>query len=117
MLRRIHHLRRQDAGTAVQRREGFVQLGHAPTDGGLLLHNINLIARFGDVQRCLDAGDTAANNQRPLHHVALPCVQRTIEAHLGNGRLSQLDGLGRSFFFILQYPGALLADIGNFYHV
>ena len=117
MLRRIHHLRRQDAGTAVQRREGFVQLGHAPTDGGLLLHNIHFITGLGYIQRCLDAGDTAANNQRPLHHIALPCVQRTVKAHLGNSSLSQLNSLGRSLGLILQYPGALLADIGNFHHV
>ena len=62
----VDHLRGEDAGRAVQGREGLVQLGHLAADGGLLFDDVDLEARVGDVQRRLDAGDAAADDQRAL---------------------------------------------------
>ena len=64
-----------------------------------------------------DALTAAANDQRPLYHITLPRMQRTVKAHLGDSCLGQLNGLSRRLDLILQYPGALLTDIGDFHHV
>lgn len=59
MGRRVHHLGGEDAGGAVQRGEGLVDLGHFAADGGLLFNNVHLEARVGNVQRGLNARDAA----------------------------------------------------------
>ena len=80
----IHHLRCQDAGRAVECREGFVELRHTAADCRLLLHNINLVACFRNIQRRLNTGNTAAYNQCALHYLAFAGLQRSVKAHLGN---------------------------------
>ena len=80
----IHHLRCQDAGRAVECREGFVELRHTAADCRLLLHNINLVACFRNIQRRLNTGNTAADNQCALHYLAFAGLQRSVKAHLGN---------------------------------
>ena len=84
MICRIHHLRCQDAGRAVECREGFVELRHTAADCRLLLHNIYLISCFRNIQRRLNTGDTTADNQCALHYLAFAGLQRSIKAHLGN---------------------------------
>ena len=44
----------EDAGGAVQGREGLVQLRHFAADGGLRFHDVHREARLGDVQSRLD---------------------------------------------------------------
>ena len=88
MIRCIHHLRCQDAGRAVECREGFVELRHTAADCRLLLHNIYLVACFCNIQRRLNTGNTAADNQCALHYLAFARLQRSIKAHLGNCCLS-----------------------------
>ena len=117
MISCIHHLRRQNAGRAVERWEGFVELCHTAANRRLLLHNVDLIAGLCDIQCRLNAGNTAADNQRTLHHLAFAWLQRSVEAHLSDSGLSQFNRLSCRFLLILQYPGALLTDIGNLYHV
>ena len=65
VLRHLDHPRRQDALRAVERREGLGELAHVAADGGLLLDQDHLVAGVGDVERRLDAGDAAADDQRP----------------------------------------------------
>jgi hypothetical protein len=55
---------RQDAGRAIQGREGLVELGHVPADGRFALDQVDMEARVGDLERRLDAGDAAAHHQR-----------------------------------------------------
>ena len=62
----VDHLRRQDARRAVERRERLVDLGHLAADGRLLLDDVDLEAGLRDVERGLDAGDAAADDQRAL---------------------------------------------------
>ena len=57
------HLRRQDAGGAIERREGLVELGHVPADGRLAFHQVDVLAGVGQGQRGVDAGDAAAHHQ------------------------------------------------------
>ena len=59
-----HHLRREDAGGAVERGEGLVEHRHVAADGGLALDEVDLLARIGDLERGLDAGDAAADDER-----------------------------------------------------
>ena len=65
----LHQLGRDDAHGAVVGGEGLVQLGHHAADGRLALHQVDLITAIGQVQRGLDAGDTAAD-----HHHRTDCV-------------------------------------------
>ena len=53
----LHQLGGQDAHRAVVGGEGLVQLGHHPADGGRRLHQVDLEAGFGQVERGLDAAD------------------------------------------------------------
>ena len=117
VLRHVDHLRREDTGRAVKGGEGLVQLCHLAADRGLRFHDIDGEARVGDVQRGLDAGDAAADDQRPLGHGALSRCQRRVKAYLRHGSACQNDGLGRAGGDILVHPGALLTDIRDLDHV
>ena len=59
----IHHLGAENSGTTVEGGEGFVELGHPAADGGLSFHQVDLIARIGNIQRGLDAGNPTADAQ------------------------------------------------------
>ena len=59
-----HHLRREDAGGAVERREGLVEHRHVAADGAGALDEVDLLAGVGDLEGRLDAGDAAADDQR-----------------------------------------------------
>ena len=63
VVARGEHLGRQDAGRAVERGEGLVELRHVAAEGRLALDQVDVIARVGDLQRGLDAGDAAAHDQ------------------------------------------------------
>ena len=64
MAARGHHLRGEDAGRAVERREGLVELGHVAADRRLALDEVDREAGVGDLERGGDAGDPAADDQR-----------------------------------------------------
>ena len=113
----LHHLGGQNTGGAVQRRERLVDLRHLAADGGFLLHDIHGETGIGNVQRRLDTGDTAADDQGPLGDRALACRQRGVEMYFGNGGTAQDNGLFRSRRHILVNPRALFADVGDFHHV
>ena len=58
----IQHLGRQDSDGTVVGGKGLVQLRHFPADAGQFFHQVDPNAHFGKVQRCLDAGDAAADD-------------------------------------------------------
>ena len=58
-----HHLGRQDAGGAVQRGERLVEHRHVAADGARALNEVHTLAPVRDLQRRLDAGDAAADDQ------------------------------------------------------
>ena len=64
MLADGDHLRGEDAGRAVERGEGLVELGHVPADGPRALHQVDLLVGVGDLEGRLDAGDPPADHQR-----------------------------------------------------
>ena len=104
------HLRRQDAGRAIQRGEGLVELGHVPADGRLALDQVDVVAGVGDLQRALDAGDAAAHHQRGgmdrnRHRFQRALVPDAFDA-AGDHRL----GLGSGRGLVGVHPRDLLAD-------
>ena len=117
ILRRIDHLRRQDARRAVERRERLVDLGHFAADGRLFLDDIDLKTRVRNVQRGLNTGDAAADDKCALGNGAGACRERRVELHLCDGRAAKDDGLLGRFFLVLVDPGALLADVRDLDHV
>ena len=62
-------LRREDARGAIVGREGLVKLGHAAADSCFVLYQIYFKARLSQVQRCLNAGDTATYDESRAYHV------------------------------------------------
>ena len=59
----LHQLRRDDAGRAIPRGKGFVQVGHHAADGSRALYEMNLEPGIGQIQGSLDAGDTSPLNE------------------------------------------------------
>ena len=104
ILRRIDHLRRQDARRTVERREGLVDLGHFAANGRLFLDDIDLKARVRNVQRGLNTGDAAADDKCALGNGAGACRERRVELHLGDGGPSENDGLFRRFLAVFVNP-------------
>ena len=84
--------------------EGLVELCHAPAETRLALYQVDLIARVGDVQRCLQPGDAAADDQCRGRDVHLTLCQRFQQGSLGNGASDQLLGLLRAHFSIRVDP-------------
>ena len=113
----VHHFWGQNTGGAVQGGEGLVQLGHAPADGRLLFHNVHLEPGVGNVQRGLDTGDAAADDQRPLGHLTGTGQKRRVQMHLGNGSPHENDGLLGCLLHIFMNPGAVLPDVGDFHQI
>ena len=65
VLDHLHHARGEDALRAVEGRERLGELAHVAADRRLLLDEDHLGAAVGDVERRLDAGDAAADHERP----------------------------------------------------
>ena len=109
----LGHLRSQNAGRAVQRREGLVELGHVPADGGLTLHEVNLLAGVSQRQGRVDAGDAAAHDQhvgmdRHLLHLKGPVMRDAPDGGAGEG-LGFRGGLGA----VGVHPRVVLADVDH----
>ena len=54
--------RGHDALRAVERGKGLAQLRHVPADGRLPIHERDLVARVGNIQRSLNARNACADN-------------------------------------------------------
>ncbi len=87
------HLGRQDAGGAVQRGEGLVELGHVAADGGLALHQVDVLAGVGQGERRVDAGDAAAHHQHVGMDGHASAFQRLVEGDPAHGGAHQVLGL------------------------
>ena len=59
----VDHLRRQDAGRAVERGEGLVVLRHVAADGRFTLDEVDRVPSIRDLQRRSDAGDATADDE------------------------------------------------------
>jgi hypothetical protein len=59
----LHQLGGNDTHGAVVGREGLVQLGHDAADGRTLFCQDDPVAGIGQIQRCLNAGNAAADDQ------------------------------------------------------
>ena len=64
MLPHRHHLRGEDAGGAVEGREGLVEHRHVTADGAGALDEEDLLAGVGDLESGLDAGDAGPDDER-----------------------------------------------------
>ena len=117
MGRRLHHLRRQDTGRAVQGGEGLIKLGHPTADAGRFFHDVYLVTCLSDVEGRLDAGDAAADDEGPLYHPAGSGSEGRVQHHLRDGRPCQNNGLLCGLLHIFMYPGAVLADIRDLHQV
>ena len=111
------HLGRQDAGRAVERREGLVEHRHVPADRRVLLDEVDLLARLRQLERRLDAGDAAAHDHHVRIHRDLDRLERRVEGQavdLGaQDALGLLGGLAR----VLRHPRGVLADVGHLQQV
>ena len=64
MMRRRGHLRRRDAAGAIERRKNLAEANHVAADARVALDNKNLQSLVGKIERRLQAGDAAANDER-----------------------------------------------------
>ncbi|CDC70437.1 unknown [Candidatus Colimorpha enterica] len=117
VLRAVDHFRGQNAGCAVERREGLVKLSHLSADCRLFFDDIDLKSRVGNVKRRLDTGDTSADNKRTLHDRAFAGGEGGIEADLCNGGASEDYCLLGCRLHVLMYPRVLLSDVRDLDHV
>ena len=113
----IHHLWCQDTCRTVQCRECLIKLCHLTADGRLFLYDIYFITCLCDIQCSLDAGNTAADYEGTFYDLALSRLQRSVQIQFCDGSFGKDDCLFCTNGFVFMYPGALLTDIGDFYHV
>ena len=72
---RGRHLRPRDAGGAVEGGEDLGQQDHPAPDARLLLHEQNLVAHIGQLDRRLHAADPTSHDQDVVVHHLLPLVR------------------------------------------
>ncbi len=117
VLTRFRHLRREDAGRAVERGKRLVKLGHVAADRRFTLHQHHLVTGVGQFQRGLQAGDAAADDQRHRIDVDVHRFQRFLELDPLDRRRDQRLGLDGRRRRILGHPRAVLADVGHLQQV
>jgi len=64
----IRHLGREYSDSAVIGGKGLIQLGHLTADAGQGLHQVDLNAHIGQVQRGLHARNAPSDNQNVFYH-------------------------------------------------
>ena len=117
VLGNVDHLGAQNAGRAVHRGEGLVQLGHLAADGLLALDHDDFLTAVGAVQRRLDAGHAATDDQHALDRLEALGHERTVATQFLHGHAHQFGRLARVQVLGLADPGDMLADVGHFKHV
>ena len=107
------HFGSENAGGAIEGGKGLVELGHVAADGGLPLHQVNVLPRIGHGQRGVDSGDAAAHHQdvRVDGHAA--ALQGFVLGHAPHRRAHQVFGLERGLDLVLVHPGSLLPDVDH----
>ena len=114
VLRDLHHLRRQDALRAVERREGLRQLDHVAADARQLLDKHDFKAGIGEIERALNARDAAADDHHLARDGKAERGQGLVSARALNRRARDLDRFLGALFLILVHPGALFANVRDF---
>ena len=66
----LNQLGRQDSERTVVGRESLVQLSHYTADGRRFLNQVDVVPQIGQVESCLDPGDTAAQD----HNCPFPAL-------------------------------------------
>ena len=84
-----------------------------PPIDGVLLDQHDLVAAVGDVERRLDAGDAAADDQGALGHRDADRLQRLVVLDLLDDGAGDVDRLGGRLAAVVVDPGAVLADVGH----
>ncbi len=111
MLQHGIHLGCQNAGGTIQRGERLVKLRHMSADGRILFDEINLLAGVGQLERGLDTGDAAADDQDIGINVNHARGERRQKPGTVHRAVQERFGLGGAFFNIMRDPGYLLADV------
>ena len=109
----LGHLGRQNAGGAIQRRERLVELGHVAADGRLALDEVNFLARVGQGQRGVNAGNAAAHHQHVGMDGDLLDFQGSMPRHARDGGARQGLGLLGGLGAVGMHPGIMLADVDH----
>ena len=117
MLCSVHHFRREDAGCTVERWKRLVELRHFSANSRRLFDNIYLVTCVCNIERRLNARNTAADHERPFYDGTLPCRQGRVQIQLGDRRLCQYDRLFRALSLIFMDPRALFTDICDLDHI
>ena len=110
----LGHFGSQDADGAVHGGKGLVDLGHPAADARILFHEINLVARIGQIQGGLDTGHAST------HHQCL-ANDPDLGFNLGFQKLGPLHGhlhevlcLFRGGLPVVQMdPTAVFPDVGH----
>ena len=83
-------------------------------DGRLLLDQDDLVAAVGDVERRLDAGDAAADDQRALASPGRGSARSgRLRLTFSTMHADEVDRLRGGLVAVLVDPGAVLADVGH----
>ena len=106
----VDHLRGEDAGRAVERRERLVELGHVAADRRLALDEVDGEAGVGDLERGRDAGDPAADDERRRVDRHAQRLERHLLADAQDAAGDDRLGLGRRGRLVGVDPRDLLAD-------
>ena len=113
----LDHARGQDALRAIEGGKGLGQLRHVAAQGRGALHQHHLGAAVGDVERGLEAGDAAADDQRPARDRHADGDQRRVALDAGDDGAHEVNGFARGLFPVRVDPGTLFAEIGDFAQV
>ncbi len=101
-------------GRAVEIQVQARQLGHPPTQAAALFDQHDRVAGVGQVERGLEAGNPAADDQPALDQGQKVGRERLVVVGLGDDGPDRLDGLvGGRFLLLLVDPARLLADVGD----
>jgi hypothetical protein len=109
----VRHLRGEDAGGAVERGEGLVELGHVAADRRLAFHEVDVLAAVGEGERSLDAGDPAAHDQHGGVDVDAPRLQRLVKLDAPHRPADERPALVGGRHPVLVDPGVVLPDIDH----
>ena len=110
VLADLHHLRSEDAGRAVERREGLVELGHLAADARLPLHQVDMLAGVGEGERRMDPPDPAADDKHVRVHRRAAPVQLLVRGNAPHRAGDERARLRRRVPAIGGHPAHVLAD-------
>jgi hypothetical protein len=117
MLCDFDHPGRQDALGAVQRGKSFGKLAHMTADRGFFFNQDHLPASVGDVERCLNSGNSAADYEGAPFHRDIDGRERTIVFDLFDNKPAEINRFFRRPIPVFMNPGAVFSQIRHFAQV